>query len=106
MWRVRAREAGARDGSGLGLIVSRIIADHKTFVDSESGAATARYIYPSRECDVAERILIVETAHPQTSASGYRFEGYRVEAVADGKSAISYRASAPDLVVRTRRCPT
>jgi DNA-binding response OmpR family regulator len=51
---------------------------------------------------VAERILIVEDDPTlrRVLRDNLIFEGYRVEAVADGKSAISYvRASAPDLVV-------
>jgi two-component system, OmpR family, response regulator ResD len=51
---------------------------------------------------VAERILIVEDDPTlrRVLRDNLIFEGYRVDAVADGKSAISYvRASTPDLVV-------
>jgi DNA-binding response OmpR family regulator len=51
---------------------------------------------------VSERILIVEDDPTlrRVLRDNLIFEGYRVEAVSDGKSAISYvRASAPDLVV-------
>ena len=96
------------DGSGLGLaIVSRIVARSQRHVGARkriwAQARRQRYIYPSREIDmVAERILIVEDDPTlrRVLRDNLIFEGYRVEAVADGKSAISYvRASAPDLVV-------
>ena len=51
---------------------------------------------------VSERILIVEDDPTlrRVLRDNMIFEGYRVEAVADGKSAISHvRTSAPDLVV-------
>ena len=51
---------------------------------------------------MAERILIVEDDPTlrRVLRDNLIFEGYRVEAVSDGKSAISYvRTSAPDLVV-------
>ena len=66
-------------------------------------ARRQRYIYPSRETEqVAERILIVEDDPTlrRVLRDNLVFEGYRVEAVADGKSAINYvRASSPDLIV-------
>ena len=51
---------------------------------------------------MAERILIVEDDPTlrRVLRDNLIFEGYRVDAVSDGKSAISYvRASTPDLVV-------
>ena len=51
---------------------------------------------------MAERILIVEDDPTlrRVLRDNLIFEGYRVDAVSDGKSAINYvRASAPDLVV-------
>ncbi len=60
------------------------------------------FTHRGRLTQVAERILIVEDDPTlrRVLRDNLIFEGYRVEAVADGKSAINYvRASSPDLVV-------
>ena len=60
------------------------------------------FTHRGRVTSVSERILIVEDDPTlrRVLRDNLIFEGYRVDAVADGKSAINYvRTSAPDLVV-------